>query len=84
MLLFRPNKLPNSYCVPLGSINTKHVICFEYFRVSEVYVDNPGDSDSRIPVSITVELPNLKCECKYFYVLFSLLKYCKLKVLYDI
>lgn len=30
--------------------------------VSEVYVDNPGADDSRVPVSITVELPNLKCE----------------------
>jgi len=29
--------------------------------VSQVYVDNPG-KDERIPVSITVELPNLKCE----------------------
>jgi len=29
--------------------------------VSDVYVDNPG-SDERIPVSVTVELPKLKCE----------------------
>jgi hypothetical protein len=29
--------------------------------VSQVYVDNPG-KDERIPVSITVELPKLKCE----------------------
>jgi len=30
--------------------------------VSQVYVDNPGKDDSRIPVSITVELPKLQCE----------------------
>lgn len=32
--------------------------------VSTVYVDNPGSENDRIPVSVTVELPNLNCECK--------------------
>jgi len=33
-------------------------------RISEVYVDNPASSEdaNRIPVSITVELPNLECD----------------------
>ncbi|XP_076054131.1 endoplasmic reticulum-Golgi intermediate compartment protein 1-like [Oratosquilla oratoria] len=30
--------------------------------VSELYVDNPGDSNERIPVYIKIELPRLKCD----------------------
>ena len=34
------------------------------FRVSELFVDNPGNTDEKIPVQINITLPRLGCQCK--------------------
>lgn len=36
-----------------------------FFSVQELHVDNPGETTERIPVYIKLELPRIKCECKY-------------------
>ncbi len=35
-----------------------------FFRVSELFVDNPGDADERISVKLNISLPRLPCDCK--------------------
>jgi hypothetical protein len=36
---------------------------FCFHRVSELFVDNPGNTDEKIPVQINITLPRLACEC---------------------
>lgn len=38
---------------------------FFYFRVSELFVDDPTKSVERIPISIDVSLPKMKCDCMH-------------------
>lgn len=35
-----------------------------YCRVSELFVDNPGNSDEKIPVELNITLPRLACNCE--------------------
>lgn len=46
---------------PFRENKYKHLLCSS---VSELFVDNPGESSERIPVYIKISLPRLKCDCK--------------------
>jgi len=39
--------------------------------VSELFVDNPGNLDEKIPVQINITMPRLSCECTGFLLYFS-------------
>jgi hypothetical protein len=54
------------YCPYLeGNTQVLHVYLFLFcfHRVSELFVDNPGNTDEKIPVQINITLPRLACEC---------------------
>ena len=41
------------------------MLYFQFFRVSELFVDDPSEIE-RLPVRVNISLPKMKCDCEFY------------------